>query len=356
MLELNCTPHLTWDDILLTPQSAVGSLPPIRSRSQVDITTEFLGHSFQVPIMNAPMDSICSAQLYQQLTRAGALPVDCRFTGMESTSSINHFVSQTEGQRPVCISVGTDQEDAATKIAHLAQHIPLDRMIILIDTANGYSPLVEAMVYFLRALTMDQAHLIAGNVITAEGAETLWSSGVDCVRVGIGNGSSCSTRLQTGMGAGQVTALMEIVRLRNETFPHHSIVADGGIRHPGDMVKALALGADMVMMGRPFAGCNDCPEWVWSDDHNRAVYRGMASKQAMCANGMDTSSEGKLAEGEATWVDWQDCSAYDICKTFERGLRSAMSYANTPDLDLFKQFICARRTTPHVLIEGQVRY
>lgn len=357
MLDFIECSSLSFDDVLLVPQSGLPDSLPLWSRDDISTSIQLFGKQFSVPILNAPMDTICGEQLYKELSDVGALPVECRFATADSALE---FVRESKGEKPVVISVSTNLEQISSKINVYQQFYEnLSDMIILIDTANGYSPLTTRAIRCVKELTDGKAHVIAGNVCTAEGMVALFKVGADAVRVGIGNGSACSTRLMTGVGMGQVTALMECVEERDLYYPGKVIIADGGIRTPADFCKAIAIGADMVMLGRAFAGCKSIPEWAKDLNNNRALYRGMASKQVMEANDIITidrqHSIGKLPEGEATYVLLKNKTATQIVKEYEKGLRSSMSYGNMHNIDQFVSLSVLRRTSNAVFVESQVR-
>ncbi|MBI5139463.1 guanosine monophosphate reductase, partial [Candidatus Nomurabacteria bacterium] len=188
-----------------------------------------------------------------------------------------------------------------------------------IDVAHAHAKYVGKTLKCLRDLLPD-ACIMAGNVATYAGADYLASCGADIIRVGIGGGSVCSTRIKTGFGVPMVTTIQECARV------DRSIVADGGIRVPGDVVKALAFGADFVMVGGIFAGSRSTPGPVIKKPDGTLVkeYRGMASREAQ-EDFMGVMPEWKTAEGvsvEVPYLEDEDAIVAD----FVGGLRSGLTY------------------------------
>ena len=181
--------------------------------------------------------------------------------------------------------------------------------------------------------------MIGGNIATYEGARDVIKMGSDAVRVGIGPGSTCTTRIVAGVGVPQLTAIMEAYKAASEQdIP---VIADGGIRNPGDVVKALAAGASTVMIGRLFAGTDESPGPIILRNGKRyKVYRGMASLSArvgkeVATKGVEDSEVSEYSystEGVEAFVEYRG-SVEDIVKRLISGLRSGMSYLGTFDID-----------------------
>jgi IMP dehydrogenase len=190
----------------------------------------------------------------------------------------------------------------------------------VIDVAHGHAKYVGRTLKRMRQLLGDNACIMAGNVATYAGADYLASCGADMIKVGIGGGSVCSTRIKTGFGIPMISSLQECVKV------DRSIIADGGIRTPGDIVKALAFGADYVMVGGIFAGTAPTPGQIItkSDGKKVKMYRGMASREAQ-EDFMGGISEWKTAEGVATEVPFRE-DHEAIVADIIGGLRSGLTY------------------------------
>ncbi len=203
---------------------------------------------------------------------------------------------------------------------------------LVIDVANGYLDIVIERVKELKREFGD-IDIVAGNVATAEGAEALAVAGVDAVRVGIGPGSVCTTRIIAGVGVPQLTAILDAYEAcRKYDVP---IIADGGIRYPGDIVKALAAGAESVMIGRLFAGTDESPGQIIIRNGKRyKIYRGMASFYAMLARegrergDLDFNNIEEYAyysEGVEAYVEYKG-SVEEVVNRLVSGLKSGMTY------------------------------
>jgi IMP dehydrogenase len=174
--------------------------------------------------------------------------------------------------------------------------------------------------------------ILAGNIATGDGALALVDWGADAVRVGIGGGSLCETRIRTGVGIPMVTCLMEVL----EAVPDTPIIADGGMKNPGDMCKALAAGADAVMLGSVLAGSKESPgevisvvtEWPYETKYKR--YRGSASAEAKAARGEPTD----FVEGNGTLIPYKG-KVKRILVDIENGMKSSFSYVGARTMDEF---------------------
>ena len=218
--------------------------------------------------------------------------------------------------------------------------------VIVIDVAHGHTEMVINMVKRLRRTYGDELEIVAGNVVTPEGVEDLVSAGVDAVKVGIGPGSVCTTRIVAGVGVPQLTAIMICSEKARELDA--PIIADGGIRYSGDIVKALAAGASTVMIGRLLAGTDESPgAIVVRNGRKYKIYRGMASLYAMLGREvretgneaealLDASEYSYYAEGVEAYVPYTG-SVSEVIKQLVAGLRSGMSYLGARDIDELKR-------------------
>lgn len=205
--------------------------------------------------------------------------------------------------------------------------------VVVIDTAHGHHKDVIAKVREIKA-AFSNLQLIAGNVATAEGTLALIEAGVDAVKVGIGPGSICTTRVIAGIGVPQITAIMDCVAAAKQyNIP---IIADGGIKFSGDVVKAIAAGANACMMGNLFAGCEESPgETELYMGRKYKVYRGMGSLAAMDKGGKDRYFQSEVnkfvpegVEGRIAYKGYIADTVYQLLG----GLRSGMGYCGTPDI------------------------
>ncbi len=250
------------------------------------------------------------------------------------------------------VGVGPDREE------RVAALIKADVDVLVIDTAHGHS---EKVLQAVAATKKDfpDTELVAGNVGTAEGARDLIKAGVDAVKVGVGPGSICTTRVIAGVGVPQLTAIFEVARVARESDT--PIVADGGIKYSGDITKALAAGADSVMIGSLFAGTEESPgETVIFQGRSYKIYRGMGSEEAMKAGSSDRyyqealDLESKLVpEGIVGRVPSRGKLA-DVVYQMVGGVRSGMGYVGANNISELQSKAKFVRITPAGLRESHV--
>ena len=228
--------------------------------------------------------------------------------------------------------------------------------VLVVDTAHGHSETVLKTVEKVRE-SFPEARVVAGNVATAEGARALVERGVDAVKVGIGPGSICTTRIIAGIGVPQLTAIMDCASVcREADVP---VIADGGIRYTGDIVKAIAAGADCVMMGSLFAGTEESPgETMLLEGRTFKVYRGMGSVGAMAEGSGDRyfqeqPVEGRkyVPEGIEGRVPYKGSVGETIFQMIG-GLRQGMGYCGVADLAALRDDTEFIRVTVAGLIES----
>jgi IMP dehydrogenase len=265
-----------------------------------------------------------------------------------------HAIKDGAGRLRVGAAVGIGPDLDARVAALVAEHVD----VIVVDTAHGHSKGVLDTVRRLRGEYPD-LQLIAGNIATPEGYLALCDAGADGVKLGIGPGSICTTRVVAGVGVPQISAILECaVVARKRGVP---IIADGGIKYSGDVVKALAAGADSVMVGSMFAGCDEAPgELVLYQGRTYKVYRGMGSLGAMKAGSKDryfqggVSDERKLVpegiEGRVPARGPLADSLYQIIG----GLRSGMGYCGAATIPALQASAQLRRITSQGLRESHV--
>ena len=228
--------------------------------------------------------------------------------------------------------------------------------VITLDSAHGHSKGVLDMVKKVKTAYKDLP-LIAGNVATAAGALALASSGADAVKVGVGPGSICTTRVVTGAGAPQLTAIMEASQaLKKKGIP---VIADGGIRYTGDMVKALVAGASCVMAGSIFAGTEESPgETIIYEGRKFKSYRGMGSVEAMQEGSKDRYFQDVEAdikklvpEGIVGRVPYKGM-LNEVVQQFVGGLRAGMGYCGAKDIKALQEDAQFIRITPASMAES----
>ena len=330
-----------FDDVLLVPRYS-----SIRSRSSVDLSVKLKNvvQPLRSPIISSPMDTITESAMALAMLKRGALGVIHRFNNIDDQSSmISDVYEKLEEENcdminsiAAAVGVSGDYFERAQALYQAGARI------LCIDIAHGHHILMKHALQALRKEFGDKVHLMAGNVATREGFELLADWGADSVRVGIGGGSICSTRIQTGHGMPTLQSVLDCASSPSDVL----IIADGGIRTSGDMVKAIAAGADMVMVGALLSGTTETPGDIHNEESSgtqvyEAVmtdngmleytgtvgrrykqYRGMASQEAQVA----WRGYGSSEEGVATTVDYKGPVA-PILDSLEKGIRSGLSYS-----------------------------
>lgn len=232
------------------------------------------------------------------------------------------------------IGVGLDLEERAQALVDAGADV------LVLDSAHGHSQgIIDALKYVKRTYSVE---VIAGNIATASAAAALIEAGADGVKVGVGPGSICTTRVVTGVGMPQLSAILDVAEVTQEADV--TLVADGGIKYSGDAAKALAAGADVVMMGSLLAGTTEAPgEEILRDGRRYKAYRGMGSLGAMSGGSADRYFQESAApasklvpEGIEGMVAYKG-PVGDVIYQVAGGLRSAMGYCGTPDLDALRR-------------------
>ncbi|MBI2621803.1 MAG: IMP dehydrogenase [Candidatus Levybacteria bacterium] len=236
---------LTFDDILLVPGYAGFS------RSEIDLSTKLTKNiSLKSPFVSAPMDTVTESKLAIELARLGGIGIIHRNLTIEDEAKEVNKVKKEKLLVGAAIGASKGFEVRVEAL------IKAGADVIVVDSAHGYSKgVIETTKYIKK--NFPKMEVIAGNIATFDGAKALIGAGADGLRVGMGPGAICTTRVISGMGVPQVTAVLDTVRIaRKFGIP---VIADGGIKYSGDMVKALSLGASTVMMGSFFASAQESP-------------------------------------------------------------------------------------------------
>jgi len=302
---------LSYDDVLLVPQRS-----PVDSRSEVDLSTRLApGLELELPVTSAAMDTVTEAALATALSRLGGLGVVHRFLEpAEQAAEVREV--RAEGERvAAALGINEDAHDRATALVDAG----VDALVV--DVAHGH---MERCLDAVAALdgSFDRP-IVAGNVATAGGTRDLASAGADCVKVGVGPGSHCTTREVAGAGVPQLTAVMDAADAATELDV--TVIADGGVRTSGGIAKALVAGADAVMLGGLFSGTAEAPgETVERDGRTYKVSRGMASKEANDGR-PDKDLEIGASEGVAGLTPYRGTLA-EVVDELAAGVRSGISY------------------------------
>lgn len=328
---------LSFDDITLIPR-----YNNIASRRDVDTGVQFGSLKLSLPIFSANMDTVTGELMAEKMFMLGGFGFLHRFCSIED--NVDMYCSLHMAHDPIT-------KKTIDAVVSLGVNEGLDRFQALyevgaryfcVDIAHGHSKEVGRLVRQIKEATGD-SFVVAGNVCTAEGAEYLVDKGADAIKVGIGPGSVCSTRVKTGFGVPQFTAIQECRHV------NCFIIADGGIKTPGDAVKAFAAGADAIMLGGMLAGTDETPgeiETSWDNlpdalsnnpqtSKKFKVFRGMASKEAQ-EDFMGSMSDWKTSEGVEIKIKPKGPVA-NVIADLMGGIRSGMTYCGSNTLKQIRE-------------------
>jgi IMP dehydrogenase len=311
---------LTFDDVLLIPSKS-----EVKSRRDPSLKTKLTKTKYlETPIISANMDTVTESKMAIAMNQMGGLGILHRFMSIEQQAQEIHAVKES-GATIISASIGVnaDYKERAEALVKAGVNI------LTIDIAHGHSVLMMDTLKWLKD-KFAGIEVIAGNLATPDAAVDLIEAGADCIKVGIGPGSMCTTRIITGAGVPQLTA----VALCSEAAEPYGVpvIADGGIRTSGDMVKAFAAGAHLIMLGSMLSGTIETPGEIVN---GRKQYRGMASKKAQISWRGDMPL-GMAPEGESTFVNVKG-HVSDVIHELCGGIRSGMSYVNATTIDEIKQ-------------------
>jgi IMP dehydrogenase len=337
---------LTFDDVLLKPQYS--EVVP----TEVDTAAFFTPKiRLQIPISSSAMDTVTEKDMAITLGKMGGIGVIHKNLSIQDQARAVKEVKSEKLPAAAAVGVGADSQE------RIAALIKAGVDVLVVDTAHGHSKRVIETVKEIKK-KYKNTEIVAGNIATAEGAKALIAAGADAVKVGIGPGSICTTRMISGCGVPQITAIMDVVAVCAKTKT--PVIADGGIKFSGDIAKALAAGASSVMLGSLLAGTDESPGKVL-EEHGKKYksYRGMGSLGAMNQGSKDRYGQekvvgGKLVpEGVEARVPYKG-SVVNIVEQLVGGLRSGMGYCGAPNLKAFQKKAQFIRITNAGLRESHV--
>lgn len=328
---------LTYDDVSLLPNQ----ISELEHRADCDTSVDFCGIKLSVPIIASPMNTVCGGRMAKALSELGCLGIIHRFYSPEE--QIQDFKdNKFESGKYLSAAVGINEKTEIDRLKKLSDY---GVKIFCIDIANGGSKMIERFLKKIEPIVTEyKLKIIAGNVASSETTKFLINLGVDAIRVGIGNGAMCSTSIKSGIGIGQVDAIVRALRAKDELRSSVKIIADGGISTPGAMCKAIALGCDAVMFGRVLAGTDEAPGEVLKYNNQRwKKYCGSAS--------FAVKQENKnYIEGEESLVPYKG-SVSKLVKEYREGLQSSMSYLNSKDIYEYQKKATFVKLTSHSFLE-----
>ena len=310
---------LSYDDVLCVPRRS-----PVDSRTEVDLSTTLAeGVELTAPITTAAMDSVTETAMAKAVSEHGGLGVVHRFLPIAEQAEMVDAVVSSGERTAAAVGIAEAYTERAQAL------VDAGVAMLVLDVAHGH---MERAIDATAELAdrFPETPLCAGNVVTREGVHDLADAGADCVKVGVGPGSHCTTREVTGFGMPQFTAVERCAAAARDRGV--TTIADGGIRNSGDAVKALLVGADAVMMGGFFAGCDEAPgDVVEIDGETYKRSRGM-STAAAAEDREDKDIDVVASEGVEALTEYSG-SVTPRLDEFLAGVRSGVSYAGAFDLE-----------------------
>lgn len=307
-----------YSDMNLMPRLCI-----VESRSQCDTSVKLGNWTFKVPVVPANMECVINQDIALNLASNGYFYIMHRF-GISDDDVIEFIKMMKSRDLPSSISIGV-KEDSFSLIAKLKDNDAIPDFIT-IDIAHGHAESVKNLIGYIQH-NFDNVFIIAGNVCTPDAAVDLENWGANAIKVGIGPGSACTTYNVTGFGSRGMQAYC-VLRC-SEAVKDSIIIADGGIQHPGEIAKALALGASIVMIGGMFSGLSDSPGDV-------VVVDGTRYKEFWGSASAYNSGKKNRVEGTKKLVKLDNTTNLEKMKYIEECLQSAISYAGGDDLSSLK--------------------
>ena len=340
---------LTYDDINIVPKYS-----DIEHRNEINISTQFTKKTvLTTPIVSSPMDTITGYDMALEMMEWGGAGIVHRFMSIEKQTEIMKKLCHMPGtdyiliknNLPKCAAIGVtgDYLERAQELFKNGCNV------LLIDVAHGHHKLVGEAIEEIKKI-ISGVEVIAGSVATEEATKYLCEKGADAIRVGIGNGSLCETRIRTGVGIPQVTALIDCVAVADSY--NAPVIADGGIRNIGDVCKGLACGADTIMLGSLLSGTKETPGTIekigeWPNEQLYKKYRGSASLDSKHDRGDD-----KNVEGNHKIIPYKG-KVKRILNDIQEGLRSSFSYVGANNISEFHSKVELIEITGAGNIEGK---
>ena len=321
---------LTFDDVTLEPKYSE-ILP-----SDVDTSIKLTHHlKLKIPLLSSAMDTVTESKMAIAIAKAGGLGIIHR--NLTVKDQVKEIRKVKKKNLLVGAAVGAGQQEFSRALAVLKENIDM----IVVDTAHGHTKKVSQIIKYIRKKKKIKTALCAGNIATPEAAKFLLKLGVDIIKVGIGPGSICTTRLVAGIGVPQLSAIINVRKgLKKRNF---SIISDGGIKYSGDLAKAFAAGADAVMIGSLFAGTNETPgKLIKRNGKLFKSFRGMGSVGAMNKGSAERYFQEKqkddskyVPEGVAGFAKYKGKVDKVIYKLIG-GLKSSMGYLGSKQIKHLK--------------------
>lgn len=317
---------LTFDDVTLVPRYS--EILPSEVNTEISLTNSL---KLKIPVLSSAMDTITESKMAIGIAKAGGMGIIHR--NLDIKKQINEIKKVKKHKLLVGAAVGAGPNEFKRSEAIIKEGVDM----IVVDTAHGHSKKVAEIIKFIKKINIKKIALCAGNIATAEAAKFLVNLGVDIVKVGIGPGSICTTRLVAGIGVPQLSAILSVRKgLKNKNI---KIISDGGIKYSGDLTKAFAAGADAVMIGSLFAGTDEAPgKLIKMNGKLYKNFRGMGSIGAMNKGSADRYFQSSqkdfskyVPEGVEGFAKYKGDVGSIIYKLVG-GLKSSMGYLGSKDV------------------------
>ena len=305
---------MSFDDVLLVPQYS-----DIESRKVLSTKNKLGDIELCLPIISSPMDTVTEVEMASTIDAYGGLGIIHRYNSpAEQANLVKQAILKGAKNVGAAIGVTGDFLERAQAV------VEEGATVLCVDVANGHHSMMRDALRALRMAMGSSVHIMAGNVATGKGSCDLAEWGADSVRVGVGGGSICSTRLVSGHGIPTFQSVMDCV----DAGCPIPIIADGGMKTSGDIVKALAAGADFVMLGSMLAGTDQSPGQVFDNGNKKyKVYRGMASSEAQ----VNWRGKTSTPEGISTTIPYRG-DVNIVLADLKGGIQSGMSYSGATSI------------------------
>jgi len=336
---------LSFDDVLLVPKFSM-----LGSRKDADLWTNFMdGCDLELPIISSPMDTVTGTDMALAMNSSGGMGIVHRYNTIEEQAAMVTELSEA-GVDPIAVAIGAtgDFFERAREL------VSRGAKVLCVDIAHGHHLLLRNALSALKNEFGADVHLMAGNVATLNAFNDVSDWGADSIRVGVGGGSCCSTRITTGHGVPTFQSILDC----SESDRDALIIADGGIKNSGDIVKAYGAGADFVMLGSLLAGTDEAPGDITTNvsGEKYKYFRGMASRKAQ----VEWRGWSSTPEGVSTMIPYKG-PVGDILADLRGGIASGVSYSGAFGLkDLRRNVEFIRQTSAgmsesraHILGGGQ---
>ena len=320
---------LTFDDVTLAPKYS--SVLPSEVNTSVKLSKNL---NLKIPLLSSAMDTVTESKMAIEVAKAGGIGV------IHRNLSISDQLLEIKKVQKKGLAVGAAVGTNDTELSRAEKIIKSKVDLIVVDTAHGHTKRVANIIKFIKKRKSSKTTLCAGNIATAEAAKFLCKLGVDIVKVGIGPGSICTTRLVAGIGVPQLSALLDAKKGLSKNV---KMISDGGIKFSGDIAKALAAGADAVMVGSMIAGTNEAPGKIIKKNGKLfKVFRGMGSVGAMNKGSADRYFQKKqkdsskyVPEGVEGLIKYKGDVSKIIFKLIG-GLKSSMGYLGSKNVIILR--------------------